>query len=150
MKRLQVAVLTGGTSAEREVALKSGAKVVAALDPAKYDVSVVDLADIPRARPADLAGVLFASSDGKPDVVFIALHGGTGENGTVQGMLEILGIPYTGSGVLASAVAMDKPFSKRLFEQAGIPTPALAGAPGARPPRRRPPRSWRRWVCPAS
>ncbi len=125
----------GGTSAEREVSLKSGVRVLAGLDPAKYEASSVDLADISRAHAADLARVLFASPtesgeappeaepNGKPDAVFIALHGGAGENGTVQGLLEILGLPYTGSGVLASALAMDKAFSKRLFEQAGIPTP---------------------------
>jgi len=135
MKRLHVAVLMGGTSAEREVSLKSGAKVVSALDGTHYDVSAVDLADISRAHAADLARLLFSSPamsssapaqplpNGKPDVVFIALHGGAGENGTVQGLLEILGLPYTGSGVLGSALAMNKPFSKRLFEQAGIPTP---------------------------
>jgi len=127
-------VLTGGSSAEREICLKSGAKVMGALDSAKYEAMAVDLVAIPEARAADLASILFApggnsearavaEQDGRPDVVFIALHGGAGENGTVQGMLELLGIPYTGSGVLASALAMNKIVSKRLFEQAGIPTP---------------------------
>jgi D-alanine-D-alanine ligase len=134
MGRLRVVVLTGGTSAEREICLKSGAKVMDALDSAKYESVCVDLAEVAGARAADLAAVLFApgggsgpgavaARNGRPDVVFIALHGGAGENGTVQGMLELLGIPYTGSGVLASALAINKIMSKRLFEHAGIPTP---------------------------
>ena len=134
-KRLQIAVLMGGTSSEREVSLMSGRKVLAALDAARYDAMPVDLADVSRAHAADLARLLFTSpsgnggsheadrADGRPDVVFIALHGGTGENGTVQGLLEILGLPYTGSGVMASALAINKAFSKRLFEHARIPTP---------------------------
>jgi len=140
MARVKVVVLTGGTSAEREICLKSGAKVMGALDPAKYEAICVDLAEVAGARAADLAEILFASgataralhggtdsqpvaSRARPEVVFVALHGGAGENGTVQGMLELLAIPYTGSGVLASALAMNKIVSKRLFEQAGIPTP---------------------------
>jgi D-alanine-D-alanine ligase len=153
--RLSVVVLTGGTSAEREVCLMSGNKVLRSLDPARYQSRLVDLADIigpaaaelPAAagRPASLpdqaeggpradalARYVFAppigagqaiEKDGKPDVVFIALHGGPGENGTVQGLLDLLGIPYTGSGVLASALGLNKIVSKRLFEHAGIPTP---------------------------
>jgi D-alanine-D-alanine ligase len=154
--RLNVVVLTGGTSAEREVCLMSGNKVLRSLDPARYESRLVDLADIvgpaagalppaqgrPVSLPAPseasapraeaLARYVFAPSvstgqaierDGKPDVVFIALHGGPGENGTVQGLLDLLGIPYTGSGVLASALGLNKVVSKRLFEHAGIPTP---------------------------
>lgn len=127
-------MLTGGTSSEREICLKSGGKVMGALDPARYESACADLAGVDQARAGYLAQVLFAPSsgshrggaaarNGRPDVVFIALHGGAGENGTVQGMLELLGIPYTGSGVLASALAINKIMSKRLFEQAGIPTP---------------------------
>jgi len=146
MKKLRVTVLTGGTSAERDVCLMSGRKVMGALDPDRYDATSVDLADITGERAADLARLLLsptsdrapraraASADGGPDVVFIALHGGTGENGTVQGMLDLLGIPYTGSGVLASALAMNKIMAKKIFERDGIPTPrwvALAGRGGA-------------------
>jgi len=129
--------LMGGTSAEREVSLSSGRKVVEALDRERYEASAVDLASLSQARAQGLAQLLFSpaeprgraeeaaqASDGRPDVVFVALHGGAGENGTVQGLLEMLGIPYTGSGVLASALAMDKTISKKLFEREGIPTPA--------------------------
>jgi D-alanine-D-alanine ligase len=135
MERLRVTVLTGGTSAEREVCWMSGRKVMGALDPARYETKCVDLAEITGARAADLAEILFApaseatakmpadQADGKPDAVFIALHGGTGENGTVQGILELLEIPYTGSGVLASALAMNKIMAKKIFEREGIPTP---------------------------
>jgi D-alanine-D-alanine ligase len=136
MGRLRVAVLTGGASAEREVCLMSGRKVLSALDPARYEAVAVDLATITGERAADLASLLFspdapvtacatraASIDGRPDVVFVALHGGSGENGTVQGMLELLGLPYTGSGVLASALAMNKIMAKKIFEREGIPTP---------------------------
>lgn len=127
--RLRVLVLTGGTSSEREICLRSGAKVVAALDPARYEVTQMDLADLAGPQAGRLARALFApgacepEADGRPDVVFIALHGGAGEDGTVQGMLELLGIPYTGSGVLASALAMNKIVSKKVFEREGIPTP---------------------------
>ena len=144
--RLRVTVLTGGTSAEREVCLMSGRKVVGALDPARYETRSVDLAAIAGDRARDLAEILFsppeagtdapaasAERDGKPDVVFIALHGGTGENGTVQGMLELLGIPYTGSGVLASALAMNKIMSKKIFEREGIPTPRWQAARASDP-----------------
>ncbi len=124
MNRLRIAVLMGGASAEREVSLMSGRKVLAALDPARYEAYAVDLADISGSHGADLARVLSSPTSGDlPEVVFLALHGGAGENGTVQGLLELLGLPYTGSGVLASALALNKVFSKKLFEQAGIPTP---------------------------
>ncbi|MBE9565804.1 MAG: D-alanine--D-alanine ligase, partial [Proteobacteria bacterium] len=121
-KRLRVVVLTGGTSAEREVCLMSGAKVLAALDPARYRAVSVDLADV--VHSGDVSAILSAFGEGaRPDVVFIALHGGAGENGTVQGLLELLGVPYTCSGVLASALALNKIIAKKLFERAGIPTP---------------------------
>jgi D-alanine-D-alanine ligase len=74
-----------------------------------------------------------AGRNGKPDVVFIALHGGTGENGAVQGMLELLGMPYTGSGVLASALAMNKIMAKKIFEREGIPTPKWRAARASEP-----------------
>ena len=121
-KRLRVVVLTGGTSAEREVCLMSGAKVLAALDPARYRAVSGDLADV--VHSGDVSAILSAFGEGaRPDVVFIALHGGAGENGTVQGLLELLGVPYTCSGVLASALALNKIIAKKLFERAGIPTP---------------------------
>lgn len=106
-----VAVLMGGISAEREVSLSSGRECAAALRAAGYEVEEVD------AGP-DLAARLTAR---KPDVVFNALHGKWGEDGCVQGLLEWLAIPYTHSGVLASALAMDKTRSKELFAQAGLP-----------------------------
>ncbi len=106
-----VAVLKGGWSAEREVSLVSGADCAGALREAGYKVTEVDARpDLPQT----LAGL-------KPDVVFNALHGRWGEDGCVQGMLEVLQIPYTHSGVLASSLAMDKQRSKHVFQQAGIP-----------------------------
>jgi len=121
-KLLRVVVLTGGTSAEREVCLMSGRKVLGALDGERYEAVSVDLADI--TASGDVAPLLSAFGPGRrPDVVFVALHGGAGENGTVQGMLELLGVPYTGSGVLASALALNKVVAKKFFEREGIPTP---------------------------
>jgi D-alanine-D-alanine ligase len=105
-----VAVLMGGWSAEREVSLVSGRECSAALKKAGYAVSEIDMG-------RDIAEVLARV---KPDVCFNALHGRVGEDGCIQGLLEILGIPYTHSGVLASALAMDKPAAKRHFAQAGI------------------------------
>jgi D-alanine-D-alanine ligase len=103
----------GGRSAEREVSLRTGAAVAEALRSRGRDVVEVD-------GGRDLARRL---DELRPDVAFIALHGRWGEDGTVQGLLETLGIPYTGSGVLASAVAMDKGVSKVLFRALGVPTP---------------------------
>jgi D-alanine-D-alanine ligase len=108
----KVAVLMGGPSAEREVSLSSGRECAAALAGEGYEVVTVD------AGP-DLCDRLREIS---PDVVFNALHGRWGEDGCVQGMLEWLGLPYTHSGVLASALAMDKQRSKMVFEAAGLPT----------------------------
>jgi D-alanine-D-alanine ligase len=109
----KVAVLFGGRSAEREVSLKSGAMVLAALRAGGVDAHGFD----PAWRPLeDLQREGFAC-------VFIALHGRHGEDGTVQGALELLGIPYTGSGVLASALAMDKLRTKLLWRGAGVATP---------------------------
>ena len=107
-----VAVLMGGFSAEREVSLVSGAAVAKSLAAQGFKVSTIDLGRDVRA--------LAAALDPKPDVVFNALHGRYGEDGCVQGVLEILGIPYTHSGLLASAVAMDKPMARRLFRDAGL------------------------------
>jgi D-alanine-D-alanine ligase len=109
----RVAVLLGGKSAEREISLKSGAMVLEALRSRGVDAHPFD----PAERGLDaLIAERFAR-------VFIALHGRFGEDGTVQGILEWLGIPYTGSGVLASALAMDKLRAKLLWQASGIPTP---------------------------
>ncbi len=109
----KVAVLLGGRSAEREVSLKSGAMVLRALQSRGVDAHAFD----PQQR--DLAALIAQ----RFDRVFIALHGRYGEDGTIQGALELLGIPYTGSGVLASALAMDKWRAKLVWQAAGIPTP---------------------------
>jgi D-alanine-D-alanine ligase len=109
----RVAVLLGGISSEREVSLVSGAAVAEALRDKGYDVVEIDVG-------ADLAAVITALNPA-PDAVFNALHGRYGEDGCMQGTLDLLNIPYTHSGVLASALAMDKPMAKRLFEEAGIP-----------------------------
>jgi len=110
----KVAVLMGGHSAEREVSLLSGGGVLAALRRAGVDAHPFDPAEQPL---WDLARERF-------DRAFIALHGRFGEDGTVQGALELMGIPYTGSGVLASSVAMDKVMTKRIWCAEGLPTPA--------------------------
>jgi D-alanine-D-alanine ligase len=109
----KVAVLFGGRSAEREVSLKSGTMVLNALRSRGVDAHAFD----PQLR--DLAALIAE----KFDRVFIALHGRYGEDGTIQGALELLDIPYTGSGVLASALALDKWRSKLVWQAAGIPTP---------------------------
>ena len=111
MKR--VAVLYGGMSAEREVSLSSGRQVIAALKEAGFDVVPVLVGD-------DLGAVLKALEP-KPDAVFNALHGRFGEDGAIQGVLDWLNIPYTHSGVRASALAMDKEAAKAVFAAAGLP-----------------------------
>ena len=108
-----VAVLMGGWSAEREVSLVSGAAVSKALADGGYRVTSIDV-------QRDM-GALMTRLYPRPDVIFNALHGRYGEDGCVQGLLNILDIPYTHSGMLASALAMDKPTAKRLFAAAGIP-----------------------------
>lgn len=127
-----IAVLKGGWSAEREVSLSSGAACAKALRELGYRVTEIDV------QP-DIADVLKRE---KPDVVFNALHGRYGEDGCIQGLLEILKIPYTHSGVLASSVAMDKPLAKVVFKAAGLRVPfgklvsqeeLLAGDPLPRP-----------------
>jgi len=109
----KVAVLMGGTSAEREVSLMSGAGVLAALQSQGIDAHAFD--------PAERA-LVELQRDGF-ERCFIALHGRHGEDGTVQGALELLGIPYTGSGVMASALAMDKVMTKRVWQADSLPTP---------------------------
>ena len=112
----KVAVLLGGTSAERDVSLMSGNAVLAALRNAGVDAHAFD--------PAERD--LHALKEEGFERVFIALHGRGGEDGTVQGMLELMRIPYTGSGVMASALAMDKWRTKMVWAAAGLPTPRYA------------------------
>ena len=112
----RVAVLFGGKSAERPVSLKSGAAVLAALQEAGVDAFGIDVGD-------DLLQRLTSE---KIDRAFIVLHGRGGEDGTMQGLLECAGIPYTGSGVLASALAMDKLRTKQVWQSLGLPTPRHA------------------------
>ncbi len=151
---MKVAVLFGGTSAERDVSIASGAQIVAALREVGHEVIAVDtargvltpeeereflrpevapvppeLAALDMLRTGDPTALTRAPEFQGTDVVFLALHGGTGEDGTVQAMLDLLGIPYTGSGHLASAIAMDKEVAKRLFRDAGVPTPDWIMAP---------------------
>ena len=109
----RVAVLFGGMSAEREVSLSSGRQVVLALRQAGYEVTPIEVGD-------DLRAVI-AALDPAPDAVFNALHGRFGEDGAIQGVLDWMGIPYTHSGVRASALAMDKQAARAVFAAAGLP-----------------------------
>lgn len=111
--REKIAVLMGGRSLEREVSLRSGERVFEALKGLGYRALALDLT-------ADLVETLRSE---KPDAAYIALHGKFGEDGTIQELLEFLGIPYTGPGVVASALAWDKSLSKRMWREAGMPTP---------------------------
>jgi len=113
-EQIRVAVLKGGRSAEREVSLNTGAQVTAALSESGFDVVEIDTGD-------DEFVVELVRSEA--DVAFICLHGRLGEDGTVQGLCELIELPYVGSGVLASALAMDKVMSKQFYSLAGIPTP---------------------------
>jgi len=117
-KKLSVALLAGGTSSERDISLKGGDQVYAALDKEKYHVGRYDpQSDIPR---------LFADAP-HIDVALVILHGANGEDGTIQGLLDLLNIPYQCSGPLGSAVAMNKLASKKLYEAADLPVPAYMG-----------------------
>lgn len=111
----RVMVLGGGRSAEREVSLNTARQIVSALDPERYDIRAIDTDDLP--------GLARLSPGERPDVVIIALHGPGGEDGTVQGFLDVLGIAYTGSGVMASALALDKVRAKAVLAAAGVPLP---------------------------
>jgi D-alanine-D-alanine ligase len=147
-KKLKIAVLMGGNSAERDVSLATGKAVVEGLKMAGHEVTGIDTAlgrvQLPPAEKDDVPLIKeqppetreLAKTTGettvravsspdlkKVDVVFIALHGGSGENGTIQALLDLMEIPYTGSGVLGSAVSMDKLAAKRIVSAAGIPTP---------------------------
>ena len=145
---MRVTVLTGGTSSERDVAIASAVQVVAALRSRGHSVAVVDTArgyipeadekrllsgSVGRTPPAieELValerGLLLSGLGGIPvirdaDVIFVSLHGGRGEDGTLQAILDMTGVSYTGSGTLGTALAMDKDVAKQLFRQAGIPT----------------------------
>lgn len=110
---MRIAVLYGGRSEEREISLRSGAAVAKGLEKNGYEVMLVDA----RSGLVDSLQML------KPDLAFIALHGQFGEDGTVQGLLEMMNIPYTGPGVLASAACMNKMITKKLLVHDGIPTP---------------------------
>jgi D-alanine-D-alanine ligase len=125
-KKLTVALLSGGKSAERAVSLRSGDQVFQALDKSRYAILRYD--------PATDLPLLVNNAKGI-DVALIILHGRLGEDGTIQGMLDSLGIPYQGSGVLGSAVAMNKIVSKQLYVQAGLPTPAFIAASRSNPPK---------------
>lgn len=152
--KLKIAVLLGGTSEERDVSIASGAQVVAALRRRGHQVVTVDTAlglldeDAERAllearvgleppertalvrmRGQDAGAVLSRAELGDQDLLFLALHGGTGENGTLQTLLDLAELRYTGSGRIGSAVAMDKDLSKRLFRAAGVPTADWLMAP---------------------
>ncbi|BBO72153.1 D-alanine--D-alanine ligase [Desulfosarcina alkanivorans] len=117
MQKKSIALIFGGISSERDVSLNSGKQVFDALDKNKYDIATYDpKTDIPR---------LVNDADGI-DCALIILHGPYGEDGTVQGLLDLLDIPYQGAGVLGSAVAMNKLLSKGLYEQAGLTVPPYA------------------------
>ena len=148
-KKLRIGVIFGGRSGEHEVSLASAASVIRALDPEKYEAVPIGITKDGRwlvgtsavkmlsevlksgdrvilpADPNSAALMLVDAGSGRPsvtvDVMFPVLHGTFGEDGTVQGLLELAGLPYVGAGVLASSVGMDKDVQKRLFEQAGIP-----------------------------
>ncbi len=109
----KIGVLLGGESSEREVSLKTGGAILKALHRKGYEAISLDMR-------GDWAGII---GNAGIDVAFIALHGKLGEDGAVQGLLEVLGIPYTGSGVMASAVCMSKVTTKRILEGAGVKTP---------------------------
>ncbi len=131
----RVVVVMGGLSAEREVSLASGTAVVECLERAGQPVRGFDLAPgVPRSD--QLRGLLDAIREFRADVVYLALHGPLGEDGTIQGLLELAGVPYNGSGVLASALCNDKAVAKQVMIAAKIPTPRFAVAPaGTVPPR---------------
>src|SRR6185437_2055936 len=122
-RRLRITVLMGGRSGEHEVSLVSARAVIAGLDPKKYQVTpiLISRSGAWRAGGKALANPWAALR--RSDLVLPILHGTYGEDGTVQGLLEMIGVPYAGAGVLGSAAAMDKDVMKRLFLQAGLPTP---------------------------
>ncbi len=114
LKKKKIGVIMGGWSSEREISLLSGRNILESLKRQGFDAYGLDLQG-----PEDLSKIRKENMD----VAFIILHGKPGEDGTIQGYLELLGIPYTGSGVEASAIGMDKILTKKIFKQEGIPTP---------------------------
>ena len=116
---LKIAVIYGGDSAEREVSLHSGLQVAGALKTHGYDVRLVDITDLLLSR-GDVSSFTGAN---RPDVAFLAVHGTHAEDGAIQGFFELLHIPYTGSGIQTSAIAMDKRLTKQVLEVAGLPVP---------------------------
>jgi D-alanine-D-alanine ligase len=124
MERIRVAVVMGGVSSEHEVSLRSGAKVVGSLDPSVYDVEPITIRKdgtwMCAGRVVSAGKGLLFLREQRVDCVFLALHGPFGEDGRMQGTLDLLGIPYTGSGCGASAIAMDKVRTKALAEHAGV------------------------------
>jgi D-alanine-D-alanine ligase len=149
---LKIAVLMGGTSAERDVSLASGIRITQALRERGHQVAAVDTVNgvlspvdeqrllsggVVKTAPPDtkalqrMNAAMQATLKSLPqaDVLFLALHGGQGEDGTLQALLDLTGVPYTGSGHLASALAMDKDLSKHLFREAGVPTADWLMAP---------------------
>jgi D-alanine-D-alanine ligase len=141
---MRVAVLMGGTTSEREISLRTGRGMAQAVRRLGHEVLAVDVATGRLLAPgeeeraaapgkaleiAGPAALLSGSALREAEVVLIALHGGSGENGTLQALLDLAGKPYTGSGVMASALAMNKAVSKRVFEQAGVATPPWTLAP---------------------
>ena len=115
MAKLRLALLSGGVSSEREVSLNSGKQVHNALDKNKYEITMYD-------PKTDLEKLVIDAPD--IDAALIILHGPFGEDGTVQGLLDLLDIPYQGAGVLGSAMAMNKLLAKRLYDDAKVPTPS--------------------------
>ena len=151
---MRIAVLFGGASEERDVSIASGAAVIRALDGLGHAVVAIDTAHgvlgpaerdrllaagvapeppestaLSAARSKTPALLTGAASWADADVIFIAMHGGSGEDGTLQAVLDLVGVPYTGTGHMGSAFAMDKDVAKRLFLAAGVPTPAWRMAP---------------------
>jgi D-alanine-D-alanine ligase len=135
---MKIAVLMGGTTSEREISLRTGRGMAQALRRLGHEVVAVDAANgrllaageeeraAPPGNALEIAGpaaLVSAAALRDAEVVLIALHGGAGENGTLQALLDLAGKAYTGSGVMASALAMNKAMSKRVFEHAGVPTP---------------------------
>ncbi len=117
--RLRVAILYGGRSGEHEVSLRSAESIIAAMDPERYEIERILITPEGRWQPAAIS----PEPGGNPniDVVFPVLHGTFGEDGTVQGLLELAGLPYVGAGVLASSASMDKEVTKRLLMERGLP-----------------------------
>src|ERR1017187_5057409 len=117
--KLRVAVLYGGRSGEHEISLRSAEAIIAAMDPQRYEVQRIFITPEGRWQPHAISPEPCGNQG--IDVVFPVLHGTFGEDGTVQGLLELAGLPYVGAGVLASSVSMDKEVMKRLMIERGLP-----------------------------